>query len=98
MTDIASSPSPGASGLFGLLPLIKGDRRVKLLLTLCSGILAQGGTLATMATLAFIAGRAVDGGTPESLVPAFILLRSSCPWRRAGAGGRPISRTISPSR
>jgi ATP-binding cassette, subfamily C, bacterial CydC len=85
VTEIASSPSPGASGLFGLLPLIKGDRRVKLLLTLCSGILAQGGTLATMATLAFIAGRAIGGGAPESLVPAFILLSIVVP---VAAGGR----------
>jgi ATP-binding cassette subfamily C protein CydCD len=85
MTDIASSPSPGASGLFGLLPLIRGDRRVKLFLTLCSGILAQGGTLATMATLAFIAGRAVGGSAPESLVPAFFLLAVVVP---VAAGGR----------
>ena len=85
MTDIASSPSPGASGLFGLLPLIKGDRRLTLLLTLCSGILAQGGTLATMATLAWIAGRAISGSAAESLVPAFILLAVVVP---VAAGGR----------
>ncbi|OCW55507.1 ABC transporter ATP-binding protein [Hoeflea olei] len=85
MTPTPSSSLPGASGLFGLLPLIRGDRRLKLLLTLCSGILAQGGTLATMATLAWIAGRAIGGAAPETLVPAFLVLVIVVP---VAAGGR----------
>lgn len=58
------------SGLLGLIPLITGRRRLKFALTLMSGILAQGGTLASLAIGAWIAGRAITGAPPQSLIPA----------------------------
>lgn len=72
-TKPASGDAPGP-GLFGLIPLITGARRTKLLLTLLSGILAQGGTLASLATCAWIASHAVTGAEPQSLVTVFVLL------------------------
>ena len=55
----------------GLIPLITGRPPPQnLALTLLSGILAQGGTLAGLAIGAWIAGRAITGAPPQSLIPA----------------------------
>lgn len=71
---MTSTPYPSMrepkSGLLGLIPLITGKRRLKFALTLISGILAQGGTLASFAIGAWIAGRAITGVPPQSLLPA----------------------------
>jgi len=70
--DIADRHSPTRAGILGLIPLIRG-RYVLLALTILSGILAQGGTLASLATGAWLVGKAVTGAAPESLVPGFRL-------------------------
>ena len=71
MTDTTYPSKHGpTSDLLGLIPLITGRRRLKFALTLLSGILAQGGTLASFAIGAWIAGRAITGAPPQSLIPA----------------------------
>ncbi|MDQ8730216.1 ABC transporter ATP-binding protein [Bradyrhizobium sp. LHD-71] len=80
MTDLsietASAPPPErerASGLLGLIPLVR-NRRMVLTLTILSGILAQAATLASLAVGAWLVGRAVTGTAGEHLVPGFWLL------------------------
>ena len=77
MTD-ATLPLPSTSaqksaGIFGLIPLLK-SRRLVLALTILSGILAQAGTLASLAIGAWLAGKAVTGAAPASLIPGFVAL------------------------
>jgi ATP-binding cassette subfamily C protein CydCD len=78
MTNMTISPTSlplgrPTTGILGLIPLVRGHRRV-LVLTILSGILAQAGTLSTLGTGAWLVGRAVTGAPPESLVPGFWLL------------------------
>ncbi|MDH7794930.1 MULTISPECIES: thiol reductant ABC exporter subunit CydC [unclassified Beijerinckia] len=77
MTDATlprpATRAPKAGGIFGLIPLLK-SRRLVLALTILSGILAQAGTLASLAVGAWLVGHAVTGATPASLVPGFIIL------------------------
>lgn len=78
MTDVAIASVPvtarrRSTGILGLIPLVK-SRRLVLALTILSGILAQAGTLASVAVGAWLAGRAVTGAAPASLVPGFWLL------------------------
>lgn len=60
----------GAAGILGLLPLLKGRRRL-LALTMLSGVLAQGGTLASLACGAWLVGRAVTGAALPDPLPGF---------------------------
>lgn len=75
MTDHAMAApytEPKTVGILGLVPLLKGERRV-LALTILSGILAQGGTLASLATGAWLVGKAVTKAAPQTLIPGFWL-------------------------
>ncbi|MBS0220172.1 MAG: ABC transporter ATP-binding protein [Proteobacteria bacterium] len=78
MTDsaiaTASRANPRSStGLIGLIGLVR-SRRALLALTILSGILAQAGAVASLATGAWLVGRAVTGAPPTALVPGFWLL------------------------
>jgi ATP-binding cassette subfamily C protein CydCD len=72
MSDIAIRPAR-AAGLLGLIPLLR-SRRAVFVATIAAGITAQAGTLASAAIGAWLAGQAVTGAAPESLVPGFWLL------------------------
>lgn len=79
MSDIAmplnSRSRPASTGLLGLIPLMR-SRRVVLLLTILSGIVAQAATMASLGAGAFIVGRAITGAAPADLVPGFWILGS----------------------
>lgn len=76
------------TGILGLMPLMKGERRV-LALTILSGILAQGGTLASLAIGAWLVGKAVTTATPQELYPsillfgAIVIISASARWWQA---------------
>lgn len=79
---------PKTVGILGLVPLLKGERRV-LALTILSGILAQGGTLASLATGAWLVGKAVTKAAPQTLIPGFwlfgiiVIIAASARWWQA---------------
>lgn len=78
MTTIASAPSAAdanesRAGLLGLIPLVK-SRWGLLAWTVFSGILSQGGALATFAVGAWLVGRAATGTPPAELVSGFGIL------------------------
>src|SRR5688500_4534519 len=73
-----------SAGLRGLVALVK-DRRMLLVLTILSGLVAQFGTVTAIATGAWLAGLARTGAESARLIPGFWLLGASV---LLGAGGR----------
>lgn len=67
----SSKPARTAAiGVLGLIPLLKG-RQLTLGLTILSGILAQGGTLASLAMGGWLVGGALSGLSVDPLLPRF---------------------------
>jgi ATP-binding cassette, subfamily C, bacterial CydC len=60
-------------GLLGLIPLVS-SRKLVLYLTILSGLLAQAGTVASLATGAWLVGEAVTHVPVAGLVPGFAML------------------------
>lgn len=69
---LAQRESSSTGGILGLIPLLR-ERRLILALTVLSGILAQGGTLASLATGGWLVGRAASGMDMHHLVYGFVL-------------------------
>jgi ATP-binding cassette subfamily C protein CydCD len=60
-------------GLWGLIPLVAA-RKILLATTVLSGIVAQAGTVASLAAGAWLVGDAISGTAPSALVPSMLLL------------------------
>lgn len=65
-------PAGAGAALFGLTGLLR-ERRRHLALTVLSGLLAQGGTIGTLAVGARLVGRALAGTPPAGLIAGFCL-------------------------
>lgn len=71
-TTASDTPEP-KPGLLGLIPLVS-SRKLVLYLTILSGLLAQAGTVATLAAGAWLVGQSVIQVPLAELVPGFSML------------------------
>jgi ATP-binding cassette subfamily C protein CydCD len=69
----ASDPTERRSGLLALVPLVSA-RKALLFFTVLAGLVAQAGTVASLAAGAWLVGQAVTAATPAALTPGFWVL------------------------
>src|SRR5471030_1181161 len=78
-----------STGILGLIRQMRGQRKV-LALTVLAGILAQGGTLASLTLAAWLAGVAISGAPASELLPlivglaGLVLFTAAARWWQSG--------------